>query len=223
MGGIRLNEQISVLIVDDHALVREGIRKILSLKPQFNILIEADNGTMAVELCRELRPDLVLLDINLPDITGMEVCKTIKQEFPKTGIIALTIHDQEEYIVEMIRNGIAAYLLKDVSPDQLISTMLQVAQGHSFISPSLMDKVFRQINKLSIKTQDNRPLGLTDREVQVLRLVANGNSNRTIANKLYISEKTVKNHLTNIFQKLNVVDRTQAALIAIKEKLVEIN
>jgi len=223
MGGIRLNEQISVLIVDDHALVREGIRKILSLKPQFNILTEAGNGTMAVELCRELRPDLVLLDINLPDITGMEVCKTIKQEFPKTGIIALTIHDQEEYIVEMIRNGIAAYLLKDVSPDQLISTMLQVAQGHSFISPSLMDKVFRQINKLSTKTQDNRPLGLTDREVQVLRLVANGNSNRTIANKLYISEKTVKNHLTNIFQKLNVVDRTQAALIAIKEKLVEIN
>ncbi|KJS10623.1 MAG: chemotaxis protein CheY [Peptococcaceae bacterium BRH_c8a] len=223
MGGIRLNEQISVLIVDDHALVREGIRKILSLEPQFNILTEADSGTMAVKLCRELRPDLVLLDINLPDITGIEVCKTIKQESPETGVIALTIHDQEEYIVEMIRNGIAAYLLKDVSPDQLISTMLQVAQGHSFISPSLMDKVFRQINKLSTKTQDNRPLGLTDREVEVLRLVANGDSNRIIANKLFISEKTVKNHLTNIFQKLDVTDRTQAALIAIKEKLVEIH
>ncbi|KJS72745.1 MAG: chemotaxis protein CheY [Desulfotomaculum sp. BICA1-6] len=223
MGGIRLNEQITVLIVDDHALVREGIRKILSLEPQFNILTEADSGTMAVKLCRELRPDLVLLDINLPDITGIEVCKTIKQESPETGVIALTIHDQEEYIVEMIRNGIAAYLLKDVSPDQLISTMLQVAQGHSFISPSLMDKVFRQINKLSTKTQDNRPLGLTDREVEVLRLVANGDSNRIIANKLFISEKTVKNHLTNIFQKLDVTDRTQAALIAIKEKLVEIH
>jgi len=218
-----LNEQITVLIVDDHALVREGIRKILSLEPQFNILTEADSGTMAVKLCRELRPDLVLLDINLPDITGIEVCKTIKQESPETGVIALTIHDQEEYIVEMIRNGIAAYLLKDVSPDQLISTMLQVAQGHSFISPSLMDKVFRQINKLSTKTQDNRPLGLTDREVEVLRLVANGDSNRIIANKLFISEKTVKNHLTNIFQKLDVTDRTQAALIAIKEKLVEIH
>lgn len=218
-----MTEQISVLIVDDHALVREGIRKILSLEPQFNILTEADSGKMAVELCRELRPDLVLLDINLPDITGMEVCKTIKQEFPKTEVIALTIHDQEEYIIEMIRNGIAAYLLKDVSPDQLISTMLQVANGHSFISPSLMDKIFRQINKLSTKTQDNRPLGLTDREVEVLRLVANGDSNRTIANKLYISEKTVKNHLSNIFQKLDVTDRTQAALIAIKEKLVEIH
>jgi len=223
MGGILVNEQISVLIVDDHALVREGIRKILSLEPQFNILTEAGSGAMAVKLCRELRPDLVLLDINLPDITGIEVCKSIKQESPQTGVIALTIHDQEEYIVEMIRNGIAAYLLKDVSPDQLINTMLQVAQGHSFISPSLMDKVFRQINKLSTKTQDNRPLGLTDREVEVLRLVANGDSNRIIANKLYISEKTVKNHLTNIFQKLDVTDRTQAALIAIKEKLVVIH
>jgi len=218
-----LSEQITVMIVDDHALVREGIRKILSLEPQFNILTEADNGKMAVKLCRELRPDLVLLDINLPDITGIEVCKTIKREFPETGIIALTIHDQEEYIVEMIRNGIAAYLLKDVSPDQLISTMLQVSQGHSFISPSLMDKIFRQINKLSTKTQDDRPLGLTDREMEVLRLVTNGDSNRTIASKLYISEKTVKNHLTNIFQKLDVTDRTQAALIAIKEKLVEIH
>ncbi len=218
-----MNEQISVLIVDDHALVREGIRKILSLEPQFSILTEAHNGTMALKLCREFKPDLVLLDINLPDITGIEVCKTIKQEFPGTGVIALTIHDQEEYIVEMIRNGIAAYLLKDVSPDQLIDTMLQVAQGHSFISPSLMDKIFRQINKLSTKTQEDRPLGLTDREMEVLRLVANGDSNRTIANKLYISEKTVKNHLTNIFQKLDVTDRTQAALIAIKEKLVELH
>lgn len=218
-----MNEQISVLIVDDHALVREGIRKILSLEPQFNILTEAHNGTTALKLCREFKPDLVLLDINLPDITGIEVCKTIKQEFPDTGVIALTIHDQEEYIVEMIRNGIAAYLLKDVSPDQLINTMLQVAQGHSFISPSLMDKIFRQINKLSTKTQEDKPLGLTDREMEVLRLVANGDSNRTIANKLYISEKTVKNHLTNIFQKLDVTDRTQAALIAVKEKLVELH
>lgn len=218
-----MGKQISVLIVDDHTLVREGIRKILSLEPKFNILMEADSGKKAVDLCRRLTPDIVLLDINLPDITGIEVCRIIKQEFPQTGVIALTIHDQEEYIVEMIRNGIAAYLLKDVSPDQLISTILQVAEGKSFISPSLMDKLFRQINKLSTRTQDSRPLGLTGREVEVLRLVANGYSNRGIASKLFISEKTVKNHLTNIFQKLDVADRTQAALIAIKEKLVDIN
>lgn len=218
-----MEKQISVLIVDDHALVREGIRKILSLEPQFNVVMETDSGKKAVELCRRLNPDIVLLDINLPDITGIEVCRIIKQEFPHTGVIALTIHDQEEYIVEMIRNGIAAYLLKDVSPDQLINTIRQVAEGKSFISPSLMDKIFRQINKLSTKTRDSRPMGLTEREVEVLRLVANGDSNRTIANKLFISEKTVKNHLTNIFQKLNVTDRTQAALIAIKEKIVDLN
>ena len=217
-----MDKLISVLIVDDHALVREGIRKILSLEPKFNILPEAGSGNQAVDLCRELKPDIVLLDINLPDITGMEVCKIINEEYPETGVIALTIHDQEEYIIEMIRNGIAAYLLKDVSPDQLISTILQVAEGKSFISPSLTDKIFKQINKLSAKPSNNKPLGLTDREVEVLRLVANGDSNRTIANKLFISEKTVKNHLTSIFQKLDVVDRTQAALLAVKEKIVDV-
>jgi len=218
-----LSNQISVLIVDDHALIREGIRKILSLESRFQILPEAASGREAIELCRRFKPDIVLLDINLPDLTGIEVCKIIKGEHPETGVIALTIHDQEEYIVEMIRNGIAAYLLKDVSPDQLINTILQVAEGKLFISPSLMGKIFKQINKLSTKPPENKPMGLTEREVEVLRLVANGDSNRTIAEKLFISEKTVKNHLTNIFQKLNVSDRTQAALFAIKEKIVEIN
>ncbi len=215
-------EQISILIVDDHALVREGIRKILSLERRFKVVAEAASGKKAIELSRSWRPDIVLLDINLPDITGIEVCKTIKQEMPATSIIALTIHDQEEYIIEMIRNGIAAYLLKDVSPDQLINTIVQVAEGKSFISPSITDKIFKQIHKLSAKPPEHRPRGLTERELEVLRLVANGDSNKTIASKLYISEKTVKNHLTNIFQKLGVSDRTQAVLLAIKEKIVKI-
>ncbi len=218
-----MSNHISVLIVDDHALIREGIRKILSLESRFQILPEAASGREAVELCRRFKPDIVLLDINLPDLTGIEVCKIIKREQPKTGVIALTIHDQEEYIVEMIKNGVAAYLLKDISPDQLINTILQVAEGKLLISPSLMDKIFKQINKLSTKPPESKPMGLTERELEVLRLVANGDSNRTIAEKLFISEKTVKNHLTSIFQKLNVTDRTQAALFAIKEKIVEIN
>jgi len=209
--------------VDDHALLREGIRKTLSLEPQINVQAEAANGRQAIKLCLSQHPDIVLLDINLPDITGMEVCRAIKQELPDTGIIALTIHDQEEYIMEMIRNGIAAYLLKDITPDQLINTILQVAEGKSFISPSLTAKIFSQINKLSTtRSLEQRPHGLTDRELDVLRLLANGDSNKIIASKLFISEKTVKNHLTNIFQKLNVTDRTQAALLAIKEKIVEI-
>jgi two-component system NarL family response regulator len=210
------------MIVDDHALVREGITKILSLEQRFQVVAEASTGRQAIELCRSRRPDIVLLDINLPDINGIEVCKTIKADFPSTGIIALTIHDQDEYIIEMIRNGISAYLLKDVSPDQLINTILQVAEGKSFISPSLTAKIFSQINKLSTRPVESRPRGLTEREIEVLGLVAKGNSNKSIARKLFISEKTVKNHLTNIFQKLEVSDRTQAALLAIKEKIVEI-
>lgn len=219
-------QKISILIVDDHALIREGIRKILSLNQQhFKTIIEAENGKQAIDLCSSEQPDIVLLDINLPDITGIEVCKIIKQELPQIKIITLTIHDQEEYIVEMIQNGIAAYLLKDVSPDRLIKTILQVAQGHSFISPALTDKIFNQINKMSLynsKFYNDRPRGLTEREIEVLNLVANGDSNKTIAHKLFISEKTVKNHLTNVFQKLDVGDRTQAALLAIKEKIVHI-
>ncbi len=216
-------QPINVLIADDHALIREGIRKILSLEQRINVLAEAANGRQAITLCLNQHPDIVLLDINLPDITGLEVCKAIKQELPDTGIIALTIHDQEEYITEMIRNGIAAYLLKDISPDQLIKTILQVAEGKSFISPSLTAKIFSQINKLSTdRPFEKRPHGLSDRELEVLRLVANGDSNKIIALKLFISEKTVKNHLTNIFQKLDVTDRTQAALLAIKEKIAEI-
>ncbi|MBF7082496.1 response regulator transcription factor [Desulfallas sp. Bu1-1] len=215
-------KQTTIMIVDDHALVREGITKILSLEQRFQVVAEASTGRQAIELCRSRRPDIVLLDINLPDINGIEVCKTIKSDFPSTGIIALTIHDQDEYIIEMIRNGISAYLLKDVSPDQLINTILQVAEGKSFISPSLTAKIFSQINKLSTRPVESRPRGLTEREIEVLGLVAKGNSNKSIARKLFISEKTVKNHLTNIFQKLEVSDRTQAALLAIKEKIVEI-
>ncbi|TYO97185.1 response regulator [Desulfallas thermosapovorans] len=214
---------INVLIVDDHALIREGIRKTLSLEQRIHVLGEAANGQQAIKMCLNQHPDIVLLDINLPDITGLEVCKVIKKESPNTGIIALTIHDQEEYILEMIRSGVAAYLLKEISPDQLIDTILQVAEGKSFISPSLTAKIFNQINRLSTtRSFGQRPYGLTDRELDVLTLLANGDSNKIIAQKLFISEKTVKNHLTNIFHKLNVTDRTQAALLAIKEKIVHI-
>lgn len=212
----------TVMVVDDHALIREGITKILSLESSLKMVAEASCGQQALRLCHSHQPDIVLLDINLPDINGIELCKIIKKNHPSTEIIALTIHDQEEYIMEMIRNGVSAYLLKDVSPDQLIYTILQVADGKSFISPSLTAMVFNKINRFNSETFKGRPRGLTERELDVLRLVANGNANKEIAKKLFISDKTVKNHLTNIFQKLEVADRTQAALLAIKEKIVEI-
>ncbi|KJS17944.1 MAG: chemotaxis protein CheY [Peptococcaceae bacterium BRH_c4b] len=216
---------ISIIIVDDHALVREGIRKILSLEPDIKIIGEAANGEEAITQALSKNPDIILMDINMPGISGVEACQTIKLKIPGTGIIGLTIHDQEEYLIEFIRAGASAYILKDVSPDQLVRTIRDVARGESFIPPKLITKIFKELNRLA-----DSPLGaqrkdgelLTPREVEVLKLLARGETNKTIARALYISEKTVKNHLYRIFQKIEVEDRTQAALYALRNKLVNI-
>lgn len=184
---------------------------------------EAADGDETVELVRSQPVDIVLLDVNMPRRNGIEACRIIKDEFPHVGVIALTIHDQEEYLFEMIRAGVAGYVLKDVNPDTLIRTIIGVARGESFIPPPLATKVFREFRRLAGRSPGTKyPDELTEREVEVLRLVARGESNRSIARKLYISEKTVKNHLTNIFQKIGAADRTQAALYAIKHKLIDV-
>ncbi|NHM27269.1 response regulator transcription factor [Desulfofundulus sp. TPOSR] len=209
---------IKVVIADDHPLIREGLRRILSLAPDVVIAGEAESGEQAVELTRRTGADVVLLDVNMPGMNGITACKLIKAEMPDTKVIALTIHDQEEYLFELIRAGVSAYLLKDVSPDKLLEAILGVTRGESFISPRLAAKVFQEFNRRTGKAGNI----LTNRELEILQLLAQGESNKSIAQKLFISEKTVKNHLTNIFQKLNVNDRTQAVLYAIKNKLVQV-
>lgn len=216
---------IKVLIADDHMLVREGIIKILSLEKDIEIAGEAGDGRQAIDIALERDIDIALLDVNMPIMDGIEACREIKRTKPGVGVIALTIHDQEEYLFEFIRAGASAYLLKDISHDQLVETIRGVAKGNSYIPPRLMASVFQELNRMSFKpdtnnrTEDNQ---LTPREVEVLQLVARGSSNRAIAKKLFISEKTVKNHLYRIFQKLNVEDRTQAALYALKNKIVDL-
>jgi len=214
---------IHLLIADDHALIREGLRKILSIEPRIHVVGEVANGQEAVDFCRKNTVDIVLMDINMPVMNGIEACRIIKEEKPKIGIIALTIHDQDEYLFELIKYGISGYVLKDVHPDQLIQTILGVARGEYFIPPALTARVLAEFSRLtSADHSDKKHQSLTDRELEVLKQVARGQSNKAIANTLYISEKTVKNHLTNIFQKIGVADRTQAALYAIKEKLVDL-
>lgn len=216
-------KKVKVLIADDHALIREGLRKILSTDPRIEVVAEVKNGKEAIEYALKTNPDIILMDINMPEINGISATKIIKKEKPQIGIIALTIHDQEEYLFELINAGISGYLLKDIGPDLLIETILGVSKGNSFIHPSMTTKVFTEFNRLSnLVASQNQPNGLTKREVEVLKLIAQGENNRSIAQKLYLSEKTVKNHITNIFQKIGVVDRTQAALYAIKNKLAEI-
>jgi len=214
---------IKVLIVDDHALLREGLAKILSLDEDLEIIGEAGRGEEAVNLARRLNPDVVLMDINMPGLNGIEATKLIKAELPRIGIIALTIHDDEEYIFELVRAGVSGYVLKDIQPERLIAAIKDVAQGKSVIHPDITAKLLGEFNRLSKRKA--RPTSfddLTERELDVLELIAKGMANRDIAQRLFISEKTVKNHITNIFRKLNVDDRTQAALYAIKNKLVNL-
>ncbi|MBO8169454.1 MAG: response regulator transcription factor [Thermoanaerobacteraceae bacterium] len=212
-------DMIKVLLADDHALIRQGLVKILALDPQLQIVGEAANGNEAVEKTRQYQPDVVLMDINMPGMNGLEATRIIKQEFPEIGVIALTIHDDEEYIFEMVNMGVSGYVLKDVDADTLINAVKQVAAGKSIIHPDITAKLLNEFKRLN-KGEEELPR-LTAREKEVLQCVVKGLSNKEIGEQLYISEKTVKNHITNILRKLDVSDRTQAAIFAVKHNLVK--
>lgn len=216
-------EKVKVVIVDDHILIRQGLRKILELENRIQVVDEAGDGQGAINLARKYEPQVVLMDINMPGTNGIEATKVIKKEMPHVSVIALTVHEEEEYVYELVRSGVSGFLLKDVGPDILIETIIKVADGESVIDPAITTKLLLEFNRLAVKHEDNQRVDeLTGRELQVLKLIAKGYTNKQIGNELYISEKTVKNHITNIFRKLSVEDRTQAALCAIKARLVNL-
>ena len=219
---------IRILIADDHQLLREGIRNFLSLEPDFEIIGEAANGEEAIARTIELRPDVLLLDINMPKASGIEVASRLKESCPEVRILALTIHDDQNYMMNMIQSGAAGYLLKDVEPSMMVQAVRRVYAGESYVEPSLTKKLFQGITNREEKKVAPAAPGITEgerlstREIEVLRLIGKGMSNAEIARTLYLSEKTVKNHLTNIFRKIDVTDRTQAVLYAIKHKIVNV-
>lgn len=212
--------EIKVLLADDHTLIRDGIRRILSLEPGFQVVGEAASGQEAVRLAGELSPDVILMDINMPGMNGIEASRQIKRDYADIEIIALTIHDDEEYICELVRAGVSAYLLKDVSADKLIFTIRQVFSGEPVFDPAVTRKLLGEFRRLNGEHKDLPKLSF--RELEVLEHAAKGENNKEIAEKLFISEKTVKNHLTSIFRKINVKDRTQAVLYAVRNKLVKL-
>ncbi len=213
-------KEIRLLLADDHMLIRDGLKKILSLEQGLKVIGEAQNGQEAVELAEKLLPDIILMDINMPVMNGIEATKIIKKKLPRVEIIALTIHDDEEYIYELFNAGISGYILKDVGSEELIKAIDRVSAGEAVFHPSVTQKLLGQFRQLT-KSRENRP-HLTPRELEVLTCITQGKSNKEIAALLYISEKTVKNHLTNIFRKIGVEDRTQAALYAVKNRLVKL-
>ncbi len=213
--------QIRILLVDDHPLLRQGIRKVLEFEPEMKVVGEAGTGEEALKLARNLQPLIIIMDINLPDISGIETTRLIKTELPDTKVLALTIHDNDEYVVQMVRAGATGYILKDVDPGGLVKAVRAAAAGESYLSPSIAGKVFDALNRLA-RQGESRPRErlLTNREQEVLELIVQGCSNAKIAELLVISEKTVKNHVTSVLRKLDVKDRTQSAVYALKNKLV---
>lgn len=213
---------IRVLIVDDHALLREGLRQVLQGEPDILVVGEARTGEEAVREAAHLRPDIVVMDINLPDISGIEATRRIKEACPEAGILVLTIHDQEEYLLEAIAAGAAGFVLKDVEPRTLVHAIRLCCRGEGYIHPTLSARALSRRRERWAPVGAGIPEPLTRREFEVLQLVAEGASNREIGERLFISEKTVKNHITSIFRKLGVSDRTQAVIHAIREGWVKV-
>ncbi len=223
----------SIVIIDDHQLFREGVKRILDFESTFKVVAEGDDGIDAVHLVETYQPDVVIMDINMPKINGIEATKELIEKFPNTKVIILSIHDDENYVTHALQTGATGYLLKEMDADALIEAVKVVADGGSYLHPRVTHNLVREYRRLatvpavqqrnSFGMEVRKPLHLlTRRECEVLQLLADGQSNRGIGETLYISEKTVKNHVSNILQKMNVNDRTQAVIMAIKSGWVEV-
>ena len=211
---------INVLIADDHKMVREGLKRILEFDGEISVVDEADNGQECLKKIRSCKPDIVLLDINMPVMNGIETLEVIRKKKPKTKVLILTVHNEIEYLLRAVDIGIDGYILKDSDSATLVEAIEIVYSGQTYIEPSLTNLLNANLAERDVmKDKINE---LTKREVEVLKLLANGMFNKEIAATLNISERTVKNHVSNIFKKIMVSDRTQAAVFAIKNNLVKI-
>jgi NarL family two-component system response regulator LiaR len=215
-------ERIRVLIVDDHQVVRQGLSSFLGLRPEIVVVGEADDGRAAVEMTGRLEPDIVLMDLVMPELDGIAATRQIRALHPRTQVIALTSFTEDDKVIPAIQAGAASYLLKDVTPDALVEAILAVHRGEARLHPDIARKLMERVAQGPAGTRETAapPEGLTTRELEVIRLVARGRSNHEIAQELVISEKTVKTHVSSILSKLNLEDRTQLAIHAIKSGLV---
>lgn len=210
-------ETVRLLLADDHKMFRQGLREILERREGFEVVGEATSGRQALDRVAALQPDIVLLDIQMPEMDGVAVARQIAQSHPEVKVIMLTMYRQDQHLFEAIKAGARAYLLKDADADELIDVIERVQRGDAALDPTVTLRVLDELRRLSSE-QDGEPL--TERERDIMRLLAAGHDNRTIAARLFLSEKTVGNRLSEIFQKLGVSNRTQAALVAVQRGLI---
>lgn len=218
--------KIRVLIADDHRVVREGLGAILKTKPDLDVVGEATNGIEAVQAAKTLKPDVILMDISMPQMNGVEATRAIKREHPRMGIVALTMHDDDPTIFDLVRAGIDGYLLKDSDSIDIVRAIRTIYKGESMIHPFIAKKIlgeFSQQQREDRNEKAGKPHGLSGREIEVLQGVAAGKTNKEIASDLALSEKTIKNHIRNIFHKMEVYDRTEAAIKGIREGIIHLD
>lgn len=212
---------VKVMITDDHSLIREGLKQLLELEGDFQVIAEACDGIDYMEKLKEQIPDVLLLDINMPRMNGLEVLQKIKDEKIDVKILVLTVHNEVEYLLKAVDIGINGYLLKDSESSELKKAILSVVDGEDYIQPSLIPVLNA---KMIDRDMDSEKIEkLTKRELEVLKLLAVGMYNKGVADELHISERTVKNHVSSIFKKIDVSDRTQAAVFAIRNNLISIH
>ena len=218
-------EPVRVLIVDDHALFRRGLIMVLESEDGIEVVAEAEDGEEAVRKAAEFAPDVVLMDVRMPRVSGIAATREIAEVIPTAKILMLTVSDEEDDLYEAVKAGATGYLLKEISIEEVADAIRAVTQGQSLISPSMASKLLTEFNSLAKRAEEKQQVPvprLTERELEVLKLVAQGMSNREIAEQLFISENTVKNHVRNILEKLHLHSRMEAVVYAVREKLLDI-
>lgn len=211
-------DAITVLIVDDHAIVRQGLRTYLDLQPDIMVVGEMPDGKQAIEAVRNLLPDVVLMDLVMPNMDGVEATRLVTSVSPSTRVIVLTSFSEDEQVFASIKAGAQGYLMKDVLPQELVRAIRTVHRGEAQLDPEIARKLMHEFSNPQPATPKH---DLTERELEVLRLISQGKSNKEISEDLVLSEKTVKTHVSNILQKLHLSDRTQAAVFALRQKIVD--
>ena len=211
---------IKVLLADDHKMFRQGLRMLFEMEADVKVVGEARDGLEVQELAETLQPDIILMDINMPGADGVEATRQVLKRRPEQAVIILTMFREDEHVYQAINAGARGYILKDADSVDVLRAIRTVADGGSVLDAAMTNKVFQQFKQMSEKSEKHNPEGLTPRELEILALIANGDSNRVIGEKLFLSEKTIKNYITSIFQKLQTSDRTHAAVYAIQHGLI---